>query len=127
MQDNEELNIILLGSGNAKKAGVQLLREFSSYYLMDFTSRLSFNQTAQVIKQSKIFLCCDGGLMHAAAAVEAKFIPLLARLPAEMLLTQDISSYKLFDKNNVNNILIDDILSDYYEITNHLNDNDMGR
>ena len=65
--------------------------------------------------------------MHAAAAVEAKFIPLLARLPAEMLLTQDISSYKLFDKNNVNNILIDYILSDYYEITNHLNDNDMGR
>lgn len=127
LQDNEELNIIFLGSGNAKKAGVQLLREFSNYYLLDFTSRLSFNQTAQVIKQSKIFLCCDGGLMHAAAAVEAKFIPLLARLPAEMLLTQDISSYKLFDKNNVNNILVDDILSDYYEIINHLADNDIGR
>ena len=118
LQKDEDMYIIFLGSENAKQVGIMLLNEFSNYHLMDFTSRLSFNQTAEVIKHSKVFLCCDGGLMHAAAAVHAKFIPLLARLPAEMLLTQDIPNDNLFNINNVNNIQVDDILLNYYKIDN---------
>jgi heptosyltransferase-2 len=118
LQKDEDIYIIFLGSENAKKTGIKLLNEFSNYHLMNFTSRLSFNQTAEVIKQSKVFFCCDGGLMHAAAAVNANFIPLLARLPAEMLLTQDISNYKLYDINNVNNIKVKDMLINYYQIDN---------
>ena len=54
--------------------------------------------------------------MHAAAGLNAKFIPLLARLPAEMLLTQEVTKYKLYDNSNVNNIKVKDILSNFYEV-----------
>ena len=116
LQEIEGLNIVFLGSENAKKNGVELLNQFPDHFLLDFTSKLSFNQTAEVIKKSKVFLCCDGGLMHAAAGLNAKFIPLLARLPAEMLLTQEVTKYKLYDNSNVNNIKVKDILSNFYEV-----------
>ena len=113
-QDNK-LNIVLIGSGNAKKAATILLDNFSQGNIFDCVAKFSFNQTAQIIKQAKILLSCDGGLMHAANAVNTPIVPLFARLAPKMQLTNSSCAFPLLDKNNVNNIPVDDILNKYYE------------
>jgi len=123
---DEDLNIIFVGSDNARTISKELLIKFPKKRILNFTSRLSFNQTAEVIRKSEVFLCCDGGLMHAAFAVNAKIVPLFARLTAEMLLTKKIQSHTLFDERNVNNIEVNDVVSKYHEavnsVYNHLQD-----
>mgnify|MGYP000135465137 CR=1 FL=1 len=118
--NDRDVNILLIGSENAKKIAIELLKKFPNNFLLNFTSRLSFNQTAELIKQSQVFLCCDGGLMHAASSVNANFIPLFARLTPEMLLVKNISSYNLYDENDVNKIQPKEVFSKYYEILKSL-------
>ena len=69
----------------------------------------SSNQTAEIINKASILLCCDGGLMHAANAVNTPIVPLLARLNEQMQLTDSICSFAVFDELDVNNIDINNI------------------
>ena len=115
--DDEDLNIIFVGSNNAQNVSNDLIESFPENKFLNFTSRLSFNQTAEVIRKSEVFLCCDGGLMHAATAMDSKIIGLLARLTPDMLLTKNTNLYSLYDKETVNNISSSAIISKYYEVS----------
>ena len=81
-------------------------------------SKLTFNQTGEIIRQANVLLCCDGGLMHAANALDVRIIPLFARLTADMQLTKSSRSHPLFDSTDVNNIPVEDIILKYNEATN---------
>ena len=116
--DNKNIKIIFVGSKNALRTSKQLLNIFPKDQLLDFTSILSFNQTAEVIRKSEVFLCCDGGLMHAATALNAKIVSLFARLTPEMLLPKNTNLYSLYDQENVNNIRPSKVISKYYEAIN---------
>ena len=112
---NQDLAIVLIGSKNATEQSLEILEKFSEYNFLNFVARLTFNQTIEVIRQSKLLLCCDGGLLHGATAVNANTLTLLARLTPEMLLTKNTSAFSLYDDDNVNRILVHDILSKYEE------------
>ena len=56
--------------------------------------------------------------MHSANAVKTPIIPLFAKLDANMQLTQSICAFPLFDKQDVNNILVEDILQKYNDAYN---------
>ena len=116
--DNKNIKIIFVGSKNALRTSKQLLNIFPKDQLLDFTSILSFNQTAEVIRKSEVFLCCDGGLMHAATALDSKIVSLFARLTPEMLLPKNTNLYSLYDQENVNNIRPSKVISKYYEAIN---------
>jgi len=124
-QDND-LNIILVGSDNARDSARVIMNKFSRYKVYNYVAKFTFNQTAEIISRAKILLCCDGGLMHSANAVNTTIVALFAMLTEEMQLTESISSFSLFDKDNVNNILVEDILNKYQEasifVHNHLLD-----
>ena len=115
--ENNQLNIVLLGSNNANSINKIILENFSSSNIWSCVGKFTFNQTAEIISHSKLLLCCDGGLMHAANAVGTMVIPLFSRLQAEMQLTPSCQDYSLFDPANVNNILVDDIILKYLEVT----------
>ena len=53
--------------------------------------------------------------MHSANAVKTPIISLFARLDANMQLTESICAFPLFDKRDVNNILVEDIIQKYNE------------
>ena len=116
--DNKTIKIIFVGSNNALIPSKQLLKSFPDDQLLNFTSLLSFNQTAEVIRKSEVFLCCDGGLMHAATALNTKIVALFARLTPEMLLSKNTNLYSLYDQENVNNIRPSKVISKYYEAIN---------
>jgi len=115
---NEGSDIVLIGSNNAIRTSQEIIKKFSKYNFLNFVARLTFNQTVEVIRQSKILLCCDGGLFHGATAVNAITLSLLARLKPEMLVTKNTSAFSLYDDHNVNTISVNDVVSKYHEVFN---------
>jgi len=116
-KDNN-VNIVLIGSDNAQENAKVIFEKFVNYNIFNFVAKFTFKQTAEIINQAKILFCCDGGLMHSANAVKTPIISLFARLEANMQLTESICAFPLFDKTDVNNILVDDILRKYDDACN---------
>ncbi|MCK5110282.1 MAG: hypothetical protein KAQ94_02090 [Arcobacteraceae bacterium] len=110
---NPKQNIILIGSQNAENEAEKLLRKFRNFDIISVIAKYSFEQTAQIIKKSDLLLCCDGGLMHAANGVDTTIIPLFAHLTPKMQLTNAIKAYSMYDKTNVNNIKVDEVIKNY--------------
>ena len=123
---DKQTNIVFIGSGNAKNVAKDLLSQFLKNNVFDCVAKYSFNQTAQIIKQAQILLCCDGGLMHASNAVNTPVIPLFARLTPQMQLTNVINAHPLFDKTDVNNISVEAILEKYDEASNFVGNHPQG-
>ena len=115
---DNNLHLILLGSDNAIAAEREILEKFTTPNLTSYVSKFSFCQTAQIISQANFLLCCDGGLMHVANALDTKIISLFAKLNPEMQLTLSCKSFPLFDPINVNNISVADVVQKYTEATN---------
>lgn len=118
IKKNHHINIVLLGSDNANVIANKLSKQFSSNNVFNYVSKHTFNQTAQIIKQADILICCDGGLMHAANASNKTIVPLLARLSSKMQLTDCINSFPLFDKDDVNNISVEAVIEKYCDAIN---------
>jgi len=123
---NKQTNIVFIGSGNAKDIAKDLLSQFSKNNVFNCVAKYSFNQTAQIIKQAQILLCCDGGLMHAANAVNTPIVPLFARLTPQMQLTDAINAFPLFDKSDVNNISAEAVLEKYNKASNFVGSHPQG-
>ena len=117
IKQNNKIKIVLIGSKNAQNQSNELIKRFNHYQFVNLVSKLTFNQTAEVIKQSKLLICCDGGLMHAANAVNANVIALIARLKPDMLFGND-NSIAIFDEDDVNNIKVEEIFKHYEEMAN---------
>lgn len=115
---NPNIKIALTGSSNAISYENLILENLPSNNLLSFVDRFSYKQTTQIIAKSELLLCCDGGLMHAANALGVKVLPLFARLGSEMQLTSTCSCYPLFDKLDVNNISIEDIVINFCKALN---------
>ena len=115
---DQDLKIVLLGSNNANESEKYILEKYPIHNLISYVARYTFNQTTEIIRQSSLTFCCDGGLMHAANSFEVSIIPLFARLDAKMQLTQLSNALPLFDSKDVNNISIENILIKYDEAFN---------
>jgi heptosyltransferase-2 len=123
---NKDLNIVFIGSNNAKEASRKLSDRFTDDSIFNYVDKFSFNQTVQIINNAKILLCCDGGLMHAANAVATPIVPLFAGLTWQMRLTDADTAFPLFDKEDVNNIPVNDVLGEYYKASNYVDNHPQG-
>ena len=114
---NNDLNIVLIGSDNGIKDAQIIIDKLSSENIINYVSKFSFNQTAEIINRARYTICCDGGLMHAANAVDQTIIVLLAKLNSDMQLTEANRSISLFDESNVNNITVESIVKKCQEVS----------
>lgn len=96
-------SIVLLGSENGVDYAKQL-ELTNTDRVINYVNRLSFKVTSLIINESSLFICCDGGLMHASNAELNKIIPLFARLTPSMQLTDIVPAFPLFNQEDVNNI-----------------------
>jgi hypothetical protein len=110
---DENLKIVLVGSMNALSLSEELLKKIHLDNVISYVDKFSFMQTAEIIKKSKLLICCDGGLMHAANALNTPILPIFARLTPKMQLTESIVSFSLFDDDDVNNISPGEIIKEY--------------
>ena len=113
--NDNELNVVLLGSSNAKHFAKEIINKFSHLNIYNYVNQFTYNQTAQIINRARILLCCDGGLMHAANSVNTPIIALFARLSPEMQLTEPIKAFSVYDESDVNNILVENVIKKYME------------
>lgn len=114
----KNVKFILVGSDNGKETEMKILEKFPKSYLQSYVAKFTFNQTAQIISYSKLLLCCDGGLMHAAISINKTIVPLFARLNPEMQLTKSCNAFPLTDPIDVNNIKVKEVLLRYNEAIN---------
>jgi len=124
--NNSQVNIVFIGSDNAELIAKKLSAQFSMNNIFNCVAKYSFNQTAMIVKQGDIVLCCDGGLMHAANAMGTIIVPLFARLSPKMQLTDSINAFPLFDEENVNNILVENIFEEYYKASSFVDNHPQG-
>jgi heptosyltransferase-2 len=117
---NPNLNIVLIGSKNALEASEDLIRKISLGNVLSYVDKLTFMQTAEIINKSQLLICCDGGLMHAANALNTPILPIFARLTPQMQLTESILSFSLFDEDDVNNIKVSEIIDKYSKFANYV-------
>jgi len=126
IEQDKDLNIVFIGSENAKESAITLAKAFSGNNIINCVAKHTFLQTAQIVKGAKVLLCCDGGLMHAANSVGTPIIPLFAWLTPIMQLTQSVQAFPLFDDKDVNNIPVKDIVDRYVEASNFLSNHPLG-
>ena len=117
LEENKSLRIVLLGSKNAEIQSLEILRESNNKRIVNLVNQLTFNQTSEVISRSNAVLCCDGGLMHAAHAVNTPALVLLARLDSSMQTTTINRTLTLFDERNVKNIEFSEVLESYKKLS----------
>jgi len=98
-----------------------IFEKFGNNNIINCVAKFTFKQTAEIINQAKIIFCCDGGLMHSVNAFKTPIISLFARIEPNMRLTESICAFPLYNKSDVNNILVEDILLKYKEASNVFN------
>mgnify|MGYP000005719587 CR=1 FL=1 len=116
ISDNKDLNIVLLGSGNALEIVKKINNKNYHPNIIDCVNKFTFNQTAEIINRAKILLCCDGGLMHSANSVNTPIIALFAKLSSEMQLTDAVTAIPIFDEYDVNNITTEEVMLNYKKL-----------
>ncbi len=101
-------NIVLVGQVVNQEA--ENIQKISPNKIINLVDTCSFNQTTEVIKRSIMLLCCDGGLLHAANAVQTPVVALFYLVNPITRLIKINQSYSLIDKNDINNISSADII-----------------
>ncbi len=65
----KDLKIILLGGRDVKNVSLQLEKEIHNSRLVNFVDKIALEKNAALMKESKLFIGTDSGLMHLACAV----------------------------------------------------------
>ena len=112
---NNDEKIILVGSNNAISDGDELIEIFGRK-IKSYINKLTFLQTSNIIKNSKLLICADGGLMHVGISLGIKTIPLFARFDSRMRLTGANDDYAICDERDVNLIPPESIIKKYLKV-----------
>ncbi len=110
-------NIVLVGAKNAIIEAEKIQSNYPNK-IINMVNRISFNQTAQVIKKSRLLICADGGLLHAANAVQTPIMALFYYIEPMVRLIKINPSYSLLDKNDINNISVINIIEKIKKLEN---------
>lgn len=108
-------NIILIGSIGACK-DADYISKANPNNVINMVGKCSFKQSARIIQKSQLLICADGGLLHAANAVNTAVISLFYYIDPLVRLVDSNKSIGLVDKQDINNISIDSIIEKINEI-----------
>lgn len=112
-------HIVLIGSIDAYKYA-DLIAKNHPDNVINMTGKCSFKQSARIIQKSKALICADGGLLHAANAVNTPVVGLFYYIdPLTRLITSN-QSIGLVDKKNINHISIQSVVDCFNKINNKL-------
>ncbi|MFL2581956.1 MAG: glycosyltransferase family 9 protein [Flavobacteriales bacterium] len=68
------LPILLIGGPEDKKIGSEIMKKANSDHVYNFCGKTSFEESAYLIKESKLVLSNDTGMMHIASAFDSPII-----------------------------------------------------
>ena len=99
-------NVVLVGSDNGRSTAIELIaEEFDQLQLSSQVGQMSLLQTRALIARAKIFVGCDGGLMHIAHSTSTPTVALFSNAePAELRITIACRCQALQSTGNVSKI-----------------------
>jgi ADP-heptose:LPS heptosyltransferase len=74
---------VLLGGKSERTMGVRIV-EWNTGHVMDFTGKLRINQSASLVKNARLVIANDTGLMHIAAAFHKKILSVWGNTSPEL-------------------------------------------
>jgi len=111
--DSYDVPIYMVGSNNGMDLAVQIESELKCPRLHNHVGKETLIETANIIEKTSIFIGCDGGLLHVANGLGKIVLPLFARVDPSLRLTNKMQSFTLFDNQDVNNILVEDVVKNF--------------
>ena len=90
-------HIVLLGSDNGLQAASEIMRQrFDRLQVVSQVARCSLLEASAIIESCRLFVGCDGGLMHVAHSTSTPSVTLFAqREPMRFFLTERCRSLGL--------------------------------
>lgn len=103
LSDTDPRVFVLLGSNNGLRIAETIAQHpFKNIQIVSLVNKLSLLQASAMIEQSKLFVGCDGGLMHIAHSTPTPSVRLFAAAESpELRLTQSCHSISLHSKHFV--------------------------
>ena len=79
LKKQSNINLYLVGSKNGIMDAEEIMENFSnSKRIHNFVGKLTLIQTFERLKESTVFLCADGGLMHLGKALNLQMVALFS-------------------------------------------------
>jgi len=79
LEKKSNINFYLVGSKNGSMDANQIMKKFSnSKKVYNFVGKLTLIETFEKLKESTVFLCADGGLMHLGKALNLQMVALFS-------------------------------------------------
>lgn len=114
--------VALVGSDNGQAQAQKILsKRYRQLQVVSHVAELSIKDTARVIQASRLFVGCDGGLLHVAHAVGVPSLSIFADESPELRLTQACWSTPVRAEGPVDGIPPERLASLIFELT-HVGD-----
>jgi heptosyltransferase-2 len=92
LKDFNYINVVLLGSLNGSKMAHQIMQsQPNSKRIKNLVARTNLGEAFEILKESSIMICADGGLLHMGRA---------ARIPTLALFSGDIHPLMRFNEDD---------------------------
>jgi heptosyltransferase-2 len=115
LKDFNYINIVLLGSLNGSEMARQIMHSQSnSKRIKNLVAKTSLGEAFDILKESAIMICADGGLLHMGRAAR---IPTLGLFSGDihplMRFNKDDAAFAIHKKSSVSDISPQMIISGY--------------
>lgn len=108
-----DLEIVLVGSDNGKVMAEKIVEKHHA--VKNYVGKLTFKQSAALIAKSSLFICADGGLMHAAGAFLVPTVGLFAAIDPSWRVVKKNTMVSLYHDRAVSQIAVRDIVKSVEE------------
>ena len=113
LKKQSNINFYLVGSKNGSLDAKEIMTKFSnSKKLNNFVGKLTLIQTFEKLKESTVFLCADGGLMHLGKALNLQMVALFSGGIHPLMRFIPIEKSTAIHSRNINSIEADLITSE---------------
>ncbi len=103
-------HVVLIGSDNGIRFEKEIINaNFDKINVSSLINKTSIKQCQTIIKNAKVFLGVDGGLMHIAHTTKTNTVILFGKEPYHLRVTNRPNSFSIQAKNNVNEVLPIDV------------------
>lgn len=119
LKKQSNINFYLIGSKNGIMNAEEIMQTFSnSKKINNFVGKLTLIQTFEKLKESTVFLCADGGLMHLGKALNLQMVTLFSGDIHPLMRFIPIDHSTAIHSRNINSIGADLIASEAKKLLN---------
>jgi heptosyltransferase-2 len=117
LETQSNINFYLVGSKNGSVDAEEIMKRFpGSKKINNYVDKLTLSETFEKLKESTLFLCADGGLMHLGKALNLQMVALFSENIHPLMRFIPTDKSTAIHSKNMNSIEPDLIVSETYKL-----------